>query len=395
MALFPMGPADAAQPASDKVRVQIVLRDTADQLRVYHASKGSVAGGMFIPFFGIGNAVKADARGDRLTQAAGSYARGEALAASLERVVPAKYPVFEVDAVEEGTVHASDADLARRARDGGFRYLLIVDEDFTGLSSGTVASDNDQVSVAINAKVELFNAADGNRMLKTRVIANSLARESLAPALESADFFRANYPAVADLLAGVLVGELLRTDKLHAMAKSIGRGDQVPAVSAVLARYDDSLRISVRPPVGWEAVKMNSPYVKVVQPKSELKFKLGVRLEMDLLLTEFGQDVATIEDYLVVASDRYAQAGLDPATLEPYQGEGRIAIPGYSAYSIKRQDGTGGQLMYFKLLEKPYLAARTVVATEDMDGLVAANRAAIEAVLLESDVAVAPSKSRK
>jgi hypothetical protein len=370
-----------------KVRVQVVLRD-ADHLSVYHASRGSVVGGLLVPFFNVGNAIKADARGDKLTAAVGDYVHALALETSFERVLPARYPVFEVDAVAEGGLHATDRELAQHAREAGFRYVLLVDETFTGLSSGSVVADTDQVSVMQAVKLELFDADDGKRLWKSRLVAGSLARSALAPALESGDFFRTNYPAVADMLATLVVGSLFRDDQLHAMAASAGQGEQVPAVSSVLARYDDAIAIHVEVPKGWHELRMNSPYVKVIEPKSELRFKMGVRAEIDLLVSEFAQDVATVDEYMAAAATRMGEAGMDTATLTPFAGDTLAIPPGYSAWTIRRQDGTGGQVMFVKLLEKPYIAVLTVVATEDLDGLVAANREALEAAVLGSTVAV-------
>jgi hypothetical protein len=133
---------------------------------------------------------------------------------------------------------------------------------------------------------------------------------------------------------------------------------------------------------------MDTPYAQIVEPKSELRYKLGVRMEIDLLLSAFGQDVSTIEDYMTLASIRFADGGLDPSTLKLYQGEGAIALPGYTAYSIHRQGGTGGQLMFLSMLDKPYLAMRTVIATEDLDGLLAAHRTEIEAALRDSEITI-------
>jgi len=391
VALIQSQGANADEPPAANVRVQVVLRDTSDKLRVFCQSKGSLTGGLLIPFFNIGNAVRTDQRGDKLTEAVGGYARGPVLAASFEKIFPSKYKMFEVKAVEEGTVHASDADLIKRAHDGGFPYLILVDEDFTGLSSGTFVAQDDSVMVVDNAKIELFDTSSGDRILKTRGIASSLARQPLATALSSGDFFRTNFPAVADSIASFVVGQLLRTDNLHKMADTIGQGDQVPALAGVLKRYAGAVRISAQPPSGWHVVDIGTPYGKVLEPKSALKMKLGIRLEADLLLSEFGQDVTTLDDYLAAVSERYGDAGFDTATLLPYSGDGLAQLPGYTAYSMRRKGGTGGQIMFFKMLDKPYLAMKIVVATEDMDGLVAANRAAIEEALNDSEVTITSS----
>lgn len=376
-------------PGAGKVRVQVVLRDTSDHLRVFYQGQGAFAGNVLVPFFRIGNLVRQDERGDRLTAAVGDYPRGKVLAEAFERVFPRKYPVFEVHALEEGSKHLSDAELCRAAKAAGFGYLILVDESFAGLWSGALIAQDETVSAVLEAKVEVFDVSTPKPVYTRGLQANSLVRMPLQSAMASGDYFKGQFPALSETLAGIVVGELLRTDRLHGMAASVGRGDEVPALAGVLGRYGGAIRRSPKAPSGWRVVDLKTPYAVVIEPKSMLRMKMGVRYDVDLLISEFGQDVGSIEEYLTAVADRYTEAGFDLATLAPYRAEGSIQLPGYTAYSMRRKDGTGGQIMYFRMLEKPYLAMKIVVAIEDMDGLVAANRAGIEQALASSEITIA------
>jgi hypothetical protein len=398
LAAFAIGasaPCQAADAPADAVRVQVVLRDTHKELNVYHYSKGSKAGEFWVPFFMWGNLVKHEARDGKLTAAVGDYAHGDTLAAAFAKVLPAKYPVFAVATVIEGADAAADSQLVQAAQGGGFHYVLLVDEEFSGISGGTYTSDNDQVSVAERVRFEVFDVASGKRLHKSQAVAFGLARTGLAAAVTDGAFYRTHYPAVAEATAAFVVGDLLRTDKLHEMAAAHGHGEQVPALAKVLAKYDDPVVIKPKPPKGWQVATLGTPYALGVEPKSEARYKLGLRFDVDLLVPEFGQDVATIDEYLTSVALRLTDAGYDAGRLEPLAPGVLVFPPDYVAYRVPRMDGTGGQLMGFKLLEKPYVAVLTVVATEDLDGHVQRHRADIEQAFADVRIAIDPDEKKR
>jgi hypothetical protein len=375
------------------VRVQVVVRDTHKELNVYHYSKGAKAGEVLVPFFLWGNYARNEAREGELTAAVGDYAHGEVLGAAVAKVLPAKYPVFAVQVVGEGASHWSQAELVRNAREADMHYVLLVDEEFSGVSSAQATSGNDQVSVAEGVRFLLLDVATGKQLHHSKMSAFSFARSGLEAALASGDFYRTHYPVVAEVIAGGIVGELLRTDHLHAMAAAHGRGEAVPALAAVLARYDDPVVIKPKAPTGWQVARLGTPYAKVVEPKSEDRFRFGLRFDVDLLVPEFGQDVDTVEGYIAGAmSTRLDEAGLDAAAMAPLTADVLTAPAGYTGYVVRRKEGTGGQVMLIRMLDKPYVAMLTVVATEDLDGHVARHRSDIEAAFAQARIEIDPGR---
>jgi hypothetical protein len=167
----------------------------------------------------------------------------------------------------------------------------------------------------------------------------------------------------------------MRTDNLHRMAASVGRGDAVPALSALLKRHESRVHITTVPPKSWVNARTGTRYVAIVQPKSELRFKLGVTTSVDLLVPEFGQDVDTIEEYQQAVFTRLSEVGFDPATA---QERADFSKEGYSALSVTNPTTGGGQLILFRKIDDLYVAVVIIVATEHFEQMLVAHKSVLQ-----------------
>lgn len=113
----------------------------------------------------------------------------------------------------------------------------------------------------------------------------------------------------------------------------------------------------------------------MVEPKSELRFKLGVTASVDLLVAEFGQDVDTIEGYQQAVFTRLSEVGFDPATA---QERSDFSKPGYTALSVTNPETGGGQLILFRKIDDLYVAIIVIVATENFEQMLATHKAALQ-----------------
>ncbi|HEY1137847.1 MAG TPA: hypothetical protein VGE64_10175 [Xanthomonadaceae bacterium] len=372
-----IGSAVAQDPA--KVRVLIATRDTQQTLQVDFVTKGAMARGMLLPFGGIGNAIAFDARSKEYSATIGPFDRRPALVAAIEKALEGKYPVFDI--IDDGATYDDDKSeqaLIARAKSQGVGYVLLVDEQFAGLSAGGMASPTHDVSVAMTIRYELYETAKGNRMAKERTGASSLTRIPLEQALTDRAFLEAQLPGVLESTARFVVGGLMRTDSLHRMAASIGQGDAVPALSALLKRHESRVHMTTVPPKSWANARTGTRYMAVVQPKSELRFKLGVTASVDLLVAEFGQDVDTIEEYQQAVFTRLSEVGFDPATA---QARTDFSKEGYTALSVTNPETGGGQLILFRKIDDLYVAVIIIVATENFEQMLATHKPVLQSAV--------------
>jgi hypothetical protein len=374
--LFILAAGSAAAQDPAKVRVLVATKDTQQTLQVDFITKGAVARGLFVPFGGIGNAIAFDARSKEYSATIGPFDRRPTLVAAIEKAFEGKYPVFDI--IDDGATYDSDKDekaLIQRAKSQGVGYVLLVDEQFAGISSGGMASPTHDVSVAMTIRYELYETAKGTRLVKERIGGNSLDRMPLEQALTDRAFLETRMPLVHEVLGKLIVGGLMRTDNLHRMAASVGRGDAVPALSALLKRHESRVHITTVPPKSWVNARTGTRYVAIVQPKSELRFKLGVTTSVDLLVPEFGQDVDTIEEYQQAVFTRLSEVGFDPATA---QERADFSKEGYSALSVTNPTTGGGQLILFRKIDDLYVAVVIIVATEHFEQMLVAHKSVLQ-----------------
>mgnify|MGYP003577655456 CR=1 FL=1 len=121
-----------------------------------------------------------------------------------------------------------------------------------------------------------------------------------------------------------------------------------------------------------------------MEPKSDLRFALGLRFEVDLLVPEFGQDVKTLDEYITVWQTRLTDQGIDTTTFA--ESKDIPAPPGYPAYSFNL--ASGRQIALVRQLNEDMIEMISLVFLKDFETLYPQNRAMMEKIIASTKLNV-------
>jgi hypothetical protein len=383
-----------AQDGAAEVKVLLVFPQTPTPSKVYFATDGEFTRGLLIPFAAIANSAnlrrRSDTLGAQLDATLAGYDRYAVLGDALRRSFGQRSPMFTVEATTDAARFLPGEKLGTAAAQAGFRYVITIEEVFSGLSMlNLMATRSDDVAPMATIRYRVYETGGRKQVLKGVAAQNGMTKRHIDQAPGDRALFVDAYPQMAQGIATQLVGNLFRTDTLHAMAASIGRGGEVPKVSTVLKQNEDRFAYAFKPADGWKHTKMNTRYAHVLEPRTDLRYRMGMRFEVDLLVPEFGQPVDNLDDYLPPMLERLGDAGVDVATFAPFDG---IEAPGYRVYSHAVGDKGGRNLLMMRMLDTDMLELVTVVVTEDFDALYPQHRAVIEQNLATTRLKVAGAR---
>lgn len=362
-------PLHALAKEPKQVQILTLVHEANSPLKVNLTTDGDMARS-FIPIGGFfTNAASANRNkkyAQSLTDAIGEFDRLAVIQQSIESVIEDNYPVFDVvfPKVSQDFFKGKKFNY-KKAK--GYRYVLSITEVFSGLSMTTIATKTDSVAVMSGVKWELYDIKKKKRLKKGRMYANSLDVMSIREAIDNPEFFTDNYPSVVIKELSFSIGELYRANILNQMAKTVGRGKEVLPFGDVLKPYEKRFKYRFTPPKGWKNTKMNSKFVHVIEPKNDDRMKMGVRFSLDLLISELGQDVGKVSDYIPVMLNRLEAAQYDVSTFKSVQGP--VLSRRYEAYEISRPGGQGKELYLIRLVDDTFLEVFTLVFVADADRL--------------------------
>jgi len=362
-------PLHALAKEPKQVQILTLVHEANSPLKVNLTTDGDMARS-FIPIGGFfTNAASANRNkkyAQSLTDAIGEFDRLAVIQQSIESVIEDNYPVFDVvfPKVSQDFFKGKKFNY-KKAK--GYRYVLSITEVFSGLSMTTIATKTDSVAVMSGVKWELYDIKKKKRLKKGRMYANSLDVMSIREAIDNPEFFTDNYPSVVIKELSSSIGELYRANILNQMAKTVGRGKEVLPFGDVLKPYEKRFKYRFTPPKGWKNTKMNSKFVHVIEPKNDDRMKMGVNFSLDLLISELGQDVGKVSDYIPVMLNRLEAAQYDVSTFKSIQGP--VLSRRYEAYEISRPGGQGKELYLIRLVDDTFLEVFTLVFVADADRL--------------------------
>ena len=362
-------PLHALAKEPKQVQILTLVHEANSPLKVNLTTDGDMARS-FIPIGGFfTNAASANRNkkyAQSLTDAIGEFDRLAVIQQSIESVIEDNYPVFDVvfPKVSQDFFKGKKFNY-KKAK--GYRYVLSITEVFSGLSMTTIATKTDSVAVMSGVKWELYDIKKKKRLKKGRMYANSLDVMSIREAIDNPEFFTDNYPSVVIKELSFSIGELYRANILNQMAKTVGRGKEVLPFGDVLKPYEKRFKYRFTPPKGWKNTKMNSKFVHVIEPKNDDRMKMGVHFGLDLLISELGQDVGKVSDYIPVMLNRLEAAQYDVSTFKSVQGP--VLSRRYEAYEISRPGGQGKELYLIRLVDDTFLEVFTLVFVADADRL--------------------------
>ena len=362
-------PLHALAKEPKQVQILTLVHEANSPLKVNLTTDGDMARS-FIPIGGFfTNAASANRNkkyAQSLTDAIGEFDRLAVIQQSIESVIEDNYPVFDVvfPKVSQDFFKGKKFNY-KKAK--GYRYVLSITEVFSGLSMTTIATKTDSVAVMSGVKWELYDIKKKKRLKKGRMYANSLDVMNIREAIDNPEFFTDNYPSVVIKELSSSIGELYRANILNQMAKTVGRGKEVLPFGDVLKPYEKRFKYRFTPPKGWKNTKMNSKFVHVIEPKNDDRMKMGVNFSLDLLISELGQDVGKVSDYIPVMLNRLEAAQYDVSTFKSIQGP--VLSRRYEAYEISRPGGQGKELYLIRLVDDTFLEVFTLVFVADADRL--------------------------
>lgn len=272
-------------------------------------------------------------------------------------------------------------NLTPAARSEGYDYVALLYTQYVGFKTRHVAdADAGLIAPIYSVTFAVRRVADDKAILRTTAQAFGYWGKPIGEAVTDRAAFETIWPELCKIVAGNFTGELNRTDNLHAMAASVGRGDEVPAVGKLLEEQARYFKWDLKPVDGWREAKVGTPYARVLEPKDASRQIIGLRFDLDLLVPEFGQDVRTLEEYVEVHARRRLELVPEFLPLEKFSD---ISAAGFDAYSSDTATGVRNILL-FKRLDERRVQVVTAVFLRDFATLYPANRARIEKMLADS-----------
>jgi hypothetical protein len=380
----------SAAQAADAVKVLVVFPAKQEASKVYLVTDGQVARAFVIPFAAIANNAhirkRSEEFGQQLDATLGGYDRYDEIFKALIRRFEGRSAMFSLTQTRDAAQYGGEQGIAAAGAQG-YGYVIAIDDKFSGLSMlNAVATRTDDVAPQTTLAYQVYETKQQSRLAKGNASANGMTKKPFREAVADREFFVNEYPRIADAIANQIVGALFRTDVLHTMAKSAGRGAEVPQLSAVLKKHEKRFTYALKPADNWRQTKMNTKYASVLEPKSDLRFALGLRFDVDLLVAEFGQEVSTVEDYITAMLGRLEESGIDTTTFEEFKD---ISIPSsYQAYSFQSNKEGGRTIVLLRILNKDMIEVINVVVLKDFDTLYAQHRPTIEKMIADAKLTV-------
>jgi len=376
--------------ADSAIKILVVFPQQLEPSKVYMMTDGELTRGLTIPFAAIANNAhikkRSEELGAQLDATLEGYDRYDVVHQALAKRFSQRSVAFELTQSREFDKYVSSKGITASAGADDFSYVVAIEDKFSGMSILNVATKTDDLAPYTTLGYQVFETKKRSRISKGAVSANGLQKKPFKEAIGDKAFFTNAYPTLADNIANQIVGTLFRTDVLHAMAASAGRGDEVPQVSSVLKKNEKRFDYEFTPAKNWKRTKMNVKYANLLEPKSDLRYSMGLRFDVDLLVPELGQDVTSIDEYVPIYLTRLEDSGVDTSTFTEFTEIN--ARPEYRVYSFLPNNDGGRQIVLLRKVGDDLLEMILVVFSKDFETLYPAHRADIEQMIADAKLKV-------
>jgi hypothetical protein len=301
---------------------------------------------------------------------------------TLARSFWARSPLFEMTGSTDGARYLQGDELTSAVARDGYDYAIVFEPRLVGLTMATSPHESLDMSPAMSLKYRVLRPGSHRALSRNTATAYGLVKLPYQSAVASREFFTNAWPEMSLTLAHQITGKLYRHDVLHEMAASVGRGDEMPAVGTLLKRYERSFEWRLRPIRGWRDTKFDVNYVRVLEPKSDERLVIGLRLEVDLMLPEFGLAGGSLREYIQVFDERRRDELPDAEPLVAFEG---IDAPGYEKYSYDVADG-GRIITLFRKLDDQRVEIVRAIFLKDFAGIYARHRQNVEQMIATHQV---------
>lgn len=399
LSVVSMSRAAAAQAApaqpGDKIQI-LLLTDATKPLTVHYESKGRVARDLVMssPLTGGLGSIIADMSVDKhettkesqtLQQTVGTFNRRIVIEAGIKAAFKAGTKCFEVVAPPDPSVYITGKDINfSKAQVDGYPYVLFIQEKFAGLATvwgmGTLSAGS-------GMEFKLTDAATGRELGKGKTSSFSTNKREFDPATTDKMAFIMDYAAAAGHNIGDIYGQLTKGGQLHAMAEARGRGNEVPDVEAVQARYEKLFDYDLAVPKDWSQ-KAVSKYTVNLEPKNSDQANFGVSFSVELSVEELGQKVDDLNGFIRLYFDRMQTAGFPTETAASFTG---LALdPQYSAFVVDRPKAPGKDILVFRRLNDTFVVIYDLVFLNDYDGFLKKYGPDVQSLINNSRITTRP-----
>jgi hypothetical protein len=373
---------------SSKVKLLVTI-DSTQPLIVEYQSKGATIRSNLSILFSVAGlltdeAIKAKAKSDesiRLQTTIGPFDRYPILDVAAKAAFPALGTVssyFQVDVRNASSDGKNVEPLQPQvARSDGYDFALLLREKFAGLKSVWAFST---LSATSTISFELIDLRTNKTIAKgARDGANKVSHQ-FEDAFADRSVFIQEYKPAAGYAIGSIVGDLNQQGHLHEMAAAVGLGDLVPSIGPLLDSYAKRFDYQFMLPKGWHQTETatKTKYMRIIEPDNDDRKAFGLVFSVDLLIKEFGQDVADLQSYVPISVNRLAGKGYTPdglTTLPLSLGEKYIDLV------FDRPNKAGKSAFIFTMFGKEYVGVYELVFLRDFETYSTKYRSDIEYIL--------------
>ena len=255
----------------------------------------------------------------------------------------------------------------------GFQFVITLDETLPGLVSAWKLGT---LSATTTIRFKLYNTHEKKIINKGSFTGWSFEVHEFDQAVANRDVFIKEYQDAVTAALKSIHGQLSREGYLHTMANSVGLGDKVPDLGYFLNLYSSKFTCEFKVPNHWRKVSLQSKYSTVIEPKNEDRANFGIRIDIDLLIEELGQNVSDTESYINISSNRLMQAGflLNDTISNPLS----LTLKNSKYLMAVRPTKSGQDLVIYSKLGDEFMAVFTVVCLEDYEKFITKYKSDIE-----------------
>jgi hypothetical protein len=280
--------------------------------------------------------------------------------------------------------------LAGRAHEEGYAYVLLINEKFLGLATAYTNAP-DVLVPFLNIDFQLYDANSRKELEYGVVSWGGYEGHESRKAIIDREKFERRWPSLCALVANSLVSEIANEDHLHSIAKSAGRGDEVPAIKAARKRFASLFKWNVKPATGWTTRYFFDDFVRGISPKDlALYSRMEIQFEMKPLAAAFGTEGLSVEQFVPVLQQKWAASNFGYSPLVPFAD---ISVPEHQAFTAATPSGERAIVLLRKLGDS-FIQVSTVSFRRDFEILYPARRGEIETMLRNSASRVIMDRAR-
>ncbi|MEX2232993.1 MAG: hypothetical protein WD824_12585 [Cyclobacteriaceae bacterium] len=367
-----------AFPQGKKVKLLVVV-DASSPLTVDFRTAGNTARQVLMlgSLLDIGiSEARQTSHSNKLRETVGDFDRFPIVKAGIEGAFSLQEKYFDVEVISDATISGNKTKLDwDHLNIGDNKFVLVLNEIFAGYIS---AYKLGTLSAQSSIKYELFDAGNKKSMEKGTISGWSSITHQFDEAVSNRAGFIAEYATAAANVIGSIYGQLNKEGHLHTMAETADLGEFVPALGDILKKYGGNFDIKMTVPKGWSKFSMGSKYTFALAPSNKDKKIFGLRLDVDLLIKELGQENLDVESYMAIFVDKVSNRGY---SVDPDARPGIKYAEGSSILVFNRPNNSGKEIIIFKHYGKEYMGLMSIIFYEDFEGLITKYKSDLESAM--------------